>query len=423
MRYASVILQRRTALNLAAMLLCALILVNDLVRLQRLIEVTQPWEQLHIDFVIFFDSAEQVRRGLSLYTPVHTFRSHDGTYDYVLNLNHPALTLLFLPLTWLPQVSAYVVWSVASILAFLIAVLLGLREARTSPNQWYLPSLVAMTIAFPGMIQSVSLGQVGLILSPLVVVAWILLRRNHEVTAGLLVGVLIACKPFLLPLAAYFVALKQWRGMPAVGVGGVLLSLVALPYTGVAGYEAWFTALSATPYQNAAFFRDPWNISLVGMLARFGVAVSPLGMAALLIAATSAGFWLMTWPAPAGLQATDRRFATLLTIAFLCSPVGWTHYLPLLLPVFIVAFLSLVALLPWQRAVALAGLALIWLSTLRLAAYVFIPPERWVITGLTALPTIGVACLALVLASSLARNRNVDLDVPSPRERRVLHYT
>lgn len=423
MKYASVIFQRRAALNLAAMLLCALILVNDLVRLQRLIAVTQPWEQLHIDFVIFFDSAQQARRGLSLYTPVHTFRAHDGIYDYVPNLNHPALTLLFLPLTWLQQVSAYLVWSVASILAFLIAVLLGLREALTSPHQWYLPTLVAMTISFPGVIQSVTLGQVGLMLSPVVVVAWILLRRNHEVTAGLLVGVLIACKPFLLPLAVYFVALKRWRGMLAVGVGGVLLSVVALPYTGVAGYEAWFTALSATPYQKAAFFRDPWNISLVGVLARFGVAVSPPRVAALLIAATLVGFWLLTRPNPPGFQLTDRRFATLLTIAFLSSPLGWTHYLPLLLPAFIVAFLSRASLSPWQRAVALAGLALIWLSTLRLLAYLFIPPERWVITGLTALPTIGVFCLALVLASSLARNRNVHLDVPSPSGQRVPHYT
>jgi len=380
---------------LAALCACALILLVDVIRLQRVAIVAGSWEQMHIDFVIFSDSAKQLRAGRSLYEPLHEFMLHDGSRGVYINRNHPALTILFLPLTWLADGPAYVGWTIASLLAFAAALVAALRAVRPAPLRTAPLVVAALVVAFPGMLQAPNLGQVGLILAPTVVGAWLLLRRDRDIPGGLLLGVTIICKPFLLPVVALLLARHRWRAILAVGAGGALLSLLALPYTGIEGYRRWLVALAATANEGGAYYRDPWNIALVGTLTRFGIGVAPLLCTAAPFIATAIGVWWAVRAPAATVAGRDRQFGALLLLALLASPVGWQHYLPLILPTFVIALAAYPSLDTGTRAWLLAGVGCLWLATLRLLLYIVVPDSPLIYAALTAVPTIGLCCLGV----------------------------
>jgi hypothetical protein len=104
--------------------------------------------------------------------------------------------------------------------------------------------VLAGATTYPVLI-TLAMGQVTLLVGVAVVLAWILLRRGHEVAAGLALSA-IFLKPqvaYLVPLALF--AWGSWRSVFVAGGATVVLLLLTVLSLGGAGMAAWSHALIA----------------------------------------------------------------------------------------------------------------------------------------------------------------------------------
>lgn len=96
------------------------------------------------------------------------------------------------------------------------------------------------------------MGQTTLIAAALVVAAWLLAHRNHDLVAGILLG-LSAFKPQLaLLFGIWFLLDRRWLLLIAAAVSALLASVPAMLATGaVQSWTSWLSALS--DYQGAGY--------------------------------------------------------------------------------------------------------------------------------------------------------------------------
>lgn len=298
------------------------------------------------DLTIFRASAAAWRAGGDPYAPVPW-----------PNLNHPAFLLLTAPFSAMSFSAAYATWAVATIAAYTLGLLLCARVARPVLAGWRGATAVALAASCPGLLASILWGQVGVFLGLGTVAVWLLLRRDRALAAGVVAGVLIACKPYLLPLAAVFLARERRRGLGGVALGAAGLSILALPFVGWRAYLGWGRALTRVVDGGGS----P-SISLVGFLAHALGRTPP----ALIVVALQAGMVLavaaLVVARPSrGVPGGDRDVSAALLLALLGSPLGWVHYLATLLPVGATLLRRRHRLDALEAAVAVAATVVLWL--------------------------------------------------------------
>lgn len=359
------------------------------------------------DFFTFLDSAARLRHGQPLYTWDRALAGPAGAVPVHPNLNHPAAIALLLPLLALSPAGAFTVWTALGFACYLLAAFLVAREVHLPLRRWYLPALLALVLTLPGTLSSLQLGQYGLVLALPIVLAWLLLRRGRRLAAGLLLGVLIALKPFLAPLLAVLVVpaqrdpqtsspLRSSFTPRALGpllaalLGAAGLSLAALPLTGARAYLDWLATL-----RRVNWYTHELNVSLIGLLFRTVHPTPPSWVAwPVALGVTGLGLLALTRAPRAGLRRADRDLSLLLVLSLLGSPLGWLYYTPLLLP----AFGTLVAAWPLlprhQRWLALAAGACLWVPYI---VWPLFPASPWAQLTLRATPTYGLLALALAL--------------------------
>lgn len=342
---------RRALHNVLPILLVALIWLPHAIYLPQLSKVE------YTDFAIFFDSAEHFQRGLGMYPPPRVTADSTGYHQIYPNLNHPALTLFLVPFTWLSQSSAYWLWLGISTGMYLLAVALALREIGWAGKRRQCVIAVALSLTLPGLIGAVKLGQMTAPLMLAVVGVWMLLRRAQYRRAGFLLGILGVLKPFLLLPLILLLVRRQWQGLAAAVIGGAGLSLVVLPVVGMDTYIDWLVTL-----QSITWYREPWNISFIGVLHR-AVQPAPPSLASLCITGIVAtiGLLLVWPPVEAKPSRIERDLSILLILSVLGSPLGWLYYLPLLIPVLGVLVGAWDSLTRLSRGLLLGVLVLLWI--------------------------------------------------------------
>ena len=319
------------------------------------------------DFVQFFASAQSLRAGGSIYKPLQLEDLGPAPADAGSrpaqvhpNLNPPLLALLVAPLTLLGLQWAYAVWVALSLVSGLCACALlwrGVRQADRKDSElvWL---WLAFLVYFPTY-TAVTLGQVTTFLFLALAGAWLAARRGRGRLAGVLVGVAVSLKPFVVLLVVFFALQRRWR-VVAWSVGTALCAvLVTLPFVGAAAYREYFTVI-----RSVTWFGNSWNASYSSFITRIlgGSENVPLvnapvfahGLVLLCSAATLVWLAWLTWPraatrpvsveapfdfAQGGKASTsttraasfDLGYGLTLTVMLLVSPLGWMYYFPLLL--------------------------------------------------------------------------------------------
>ena len=277
------------------------------------------------DFYTFWDSARWYREGLDPYLG-RRLRPDAG-----YNLNPPALIFLFLPFSFLPLRIAFVVWTLFGLLACAVAAhfiarALGLRSAFL-----VLCGLLISQSTFAAF----QIGQLTPVLLPLFTLAWLSDRSDRPWTAGMLLGLLVAAKPFLGVFALYAAVFRRSRQMTvgmAIGVLG--LSTVGLFAGGMPAYRSWLSVLRAVTW--------PAHLANASLLA---VVVRELTRPPNLIRVTPIAVrpdWVLPiWGITVALACIiafrtlsrkpdcDRTWFLLGSSALLLSPLGWGYYAPL----------------------------------------------------------------------------------------------
>ena len=130
-----------------------------------------------------------------------------------------------------------------SLTSFLAAYLLASYWIARSIAPGRTASIAAAVFLSQPAITSLLLGQMGGVLMLLLTACWLADRRDRPFLSGVLLGIAIAAKPFLIVCATYAV----WRrsrplamGL-AAGIAGVVA--VGLAAAGAAGVRAWVDAI------------------------------------------------------------------------------------------------------------------------------------------------------------------------------------
>lgn len=173
------------------------------------------------DFVMFYVAGKIVaaQQADHLYDPGEQERiEHDLTGEWSGRhglINPPFYALLFVPLTALPYLPAFVIWSALGAL-MLLATLRMVGRVRAAP--WVL--------AFIPVWAAVSYGQNSLLSLFILTATFALLRGGRDGAAGLALGCLLYKPQLIAPLALLLLLDRRWRAI--AGLGAMAATLVAL---------------------------------------------------------------------------------------------------------------------------------------------------------------------------------------------------
>jgi hypothetical protein len=275
------------------------------------------------DLAAFYDGAARLRAGLPLYEINVDFYTKPIQYIYP-----PPIALLLLPLQ--NYVITWWVWAAISLLAWIGALALLLRELSAQlhariPLAWW-PLLLGELIAFTPVLSHFFWGQTQLQLLLLLVISWMFLRRDRDISAGIMLGITIAIKIFPLLLFVPLFAQRRWRCLIAATLTAA--AVLAISYTIVGWDQAYIFLANVLPQHSGAVIANSTaHTTIAAMLTNaFGAPMlsyyASLGVRALVMAAVLYGAWRMRDPAQA--------FALGMTTLVLVTPVVWEHYFVLI---------------------------------------------------------------------------------------------
>jgi alpha-1,2-mannosyltransferase len=275
-----------------------------------------------VDFSVNYRAGQRLQAGETLY------QTADGHYMFKYL---PASALVYLPFGHLPIEAAKATWFVLSVL-MLMAALTLVRQLVPLPHQPYLLLITAL-IPAKYLLHELRLGQINILLTVLMLLAIRALATHRdmrdELTAGALVGIATALKPYAAIFLPYLIVTRKWMAC-AAACGALSAALLApavfygWPKNIQVLHEWAVTLQQSTP----ALLTNNDNVSVTAFFAKRAVrpAVTLGGSLAVLIV-------LMLLMLAVTLRGRGRSRAAvldgamLLTLIPLVSPLGWDYTL------------------------------------------------------------------------------------------------
>ena len=285
-----------------------------------------------VDLAVYIRGAEAIVAGTPLY------ESTSGVLPFTYS---PFAAVVFAPLSFLSITTARWLFTIGSLLSYLVVVTVCGRRLRLP---WQSLALVALAgMAMEPVVRTILLGQINLYLMALVVLDCLVVRPKHR---GWLVGLAAGIKIVPGVFVLYFVLQRDWRS--AVRASGAFLLTVALGaiVTPQGSLKYWTGGLLEISRWGPVAVVDAKNQSLIGELARISHQPTPLLMTTLVLA--TAGLALGLAAARRQLRIGD-EVAALTAVAIgglLASPLSWNHHWVWAVP----AVMVLVSRLQWASA-------------------------------------------------------------------------
>jgi hypothetical protein len=301
------------------------------------------------DFPADYVSAREWREGGDPYAPIpdltrkHLGPGSDTRLGYEAgqrNPHPPALVVIQAPLASTDVEVARAIFMALMLLATFLALLLFTLEIGLKRLTAAVVSFGALALPIIGF--EMRWGQINGLLLLMLVLGWRDLRRGRDLRAGLWLGLATALKVFPWMLIIPLVRAKRMKA-----AGWMLASSIGFTIAGVAalGLEATRTFLTVAMPENVEIWgAAPHSISLVTLPFRLfaadrwldpSVAIAPwvgwLGVLA--VAACAVAAWHTSS------AVTRDPFWGVVPWIILGTPVAWTHYLVIVLPLAILVVL------------------------------------------------------------------------------------
>ncbi|KOV28302.1 glycosyltransferase 87 family protein [Streptomyces sp. XY152] len=274
-----------------------------------------------------------------------TWLAGGSPYDDRRFLYFPSAVVAAAPQALLPRSVLDVVVPVAAVLALVLGWACALRLHRVPlRSRLAVLGLLGLAAGFAPFGQLVRLGNWTVTAVLALPLCLLLASRGRWVAAGAVIGVAVALKPLLAPMALLFLFARRWAALAVLVLVPVVASAVAalflpdptgfltrtLPFL-LSGHDAFMRLYEAEP---------------AAVLPRLGVPGAVATALALLAAAVGVGCAYRRWrgPGPAEPRLAETS-AGLMLSAFLVSRPSYDHYLLVVLP-------PLLAGLPYAGAVA-----------------------------------------------------------------------
>jgi alpha-1,2-mannosyltransferase len=332
----------------AQLLLLTIILIFYLLVVITLLLSAHPQEN---DFFRFYQGARFFIQGQSIYTPILIGSSSgltedlsasgkDSTMTMHPNLNSPLHTLTIVPFAYLPYRAAYGFWTILSLSAGLIAVIItfnGGMGCKFHLARCFWPAIVLL--AYSPSFENLIMGQYGFIVFLFLSLIWLASKKGKVLTTGILLGFAICLKAFFGIFLIFFGARRQWR-LLAISLGTYLVAnLIGLGIFGLSTYRQYIANHAFAPL----FVNSSWNASLMGYFTRIlGGAqnipfISMPVFAYSLIYGLSALIMLIVLLVAISnrqepqVEQFDEGFSITAIAMLLISPYAWIYYFPCLI--------------------------------------------------------------------------------------------
>ena len=261
------------------------------------------------DFRVFYVAAEAALRGDTIYPPTDDPTLVDGR-GYV----YPPLTALVIaPLTVLPIEAAGLVVMVLLVAgALAIPLLVGVRDWRC----------IGMVLLWPPVISAIQTANVSIPLAFAAALVW--RYRDRSVRPGLALGLALAMKLVLWPLALWLAVRRRYAAVVWAAASSVVLMLgswAVVSFDGLRDYPGLLRRLSDV--------MDDRGYSVYAFLLDLGAPSAPARAVWLAVAVATLAAVVVVG------RRGDHRSAFILAIAasLASTPVVWLHYFTLLLVV------------------------------------------------------------------------------------------
>lgn len=264
------------------------------------------------DFHAYYDAALRL---IATGTPyqAETLAGPFRPGPFGLYLYSPILAALFVPLTWLGESAAVLVW-----LALHVAALAALCALMPIPRHVRLAVFGVAAISAP-VLFDLDLGNVSLFVTLLAVVVWRYLDRP---LGGVALAVSFTMRPIMALIAGWWLLRGLWRPVLWTALAGAAILLASLPLVGAERWLEYVTVL-----------RNVSDVTGVRSNVDLGSAVLMLGGPAWLAQlALYAGYAVAIGAVLLSLRR-DRELSYIVTLmaSLLLSPLLWDHYLTSLL--------------------------------------------------------------------------------------------
>jgi hypothetical protein len=246
----------------------------------------------------------------------------NGLEGVAPNLNPPISVLIFQTFANINPFVSITIWRIVSILIFIAALII----LHCSFPLHGFPGILRLAWAFAlaGFWHNLQLGQIYSLLLILSVLTWVLLGKYRSIAAGIFLGILIAIKPNFVFWAILLCLSGNWRIFLTAGLTAAGISAIPLATGGTLIYSQWLEA-SAIFTPNLLLF--PGNNSLQGLTARFGSSMAGIVISLLLVVYTC-------WHVYRTRPPISKINSLGIIVSLLISPIAWTGYTLLALPIF-----------------------------------------------------------------------------------------
>jgi hypothetical protein len=279
-----------------------------------------------LDFGMLWEAGREIRLGSNPYPPLGApdlGTSHQLVYPYLTALPF----VLFGLLPWPVAASLFLAVSIGAVVAAVW--LAGYRDPLAAP----LVLLAAVTVV------GLQIGSLNALFLLGLVLAW--RWRDRPWAAGVVLGVCVTAKLFLLPVLGWL--LLRWRWRAAAVAAAVPVALVGAGFLvgpiGAGDYLRLLGELSVSEEGKGA--------SVTAYVVAHGLPGPARPLTVALAAGLLGGAWLL------GRRGHDERvlYAAGILAALVLSPIVWAHYLVLLAAPLLVAGAGRAALV-WFAATA-----------------------------------------------------------------------
>lgn len=308
------------------------------------------------DFGVFYDSAQNLRAGISLYSDPTLYTS----------FNYPPQTLLaIMPIAWIDRQSAQIIWLIMSLAALVGSIMFARRLTTRSPDQPLQALFIASLAFFLFPVRfTLGMGQINLLALFFLVLSLWFVHIKSKLPAGIGLFIAWTLKPQLLILVPVFL----WQGHFLVILVSFGLLVSATLFTGFwFGWENYLHYFGRViPAISVFAGRDIYyNQGLSAVLSR----LMPLSAARTFDAIGSLMVVCLTliWQ-KRNRVGWIRSVSVWLAVMLLIEPLSWQHHYVFLLPLFLET---------WEEMHHQPWLAGCWLLSVFLVGSNMKQPQAW----------------------------------------------
>ena len=280
-----------------------------------------------MDFGSFYAAGLKANRGENPYDPNSEYIfdvnfSRVGAGGKMMNLNPPISVVLFRFLPQFDPNQTLIIWQVMSAILYAATVFALARQYQQNIT----PAKFIWAFTLAGFWHTIVLGQIYIVLLLFTALGWIFLQKRQYLAAGIAIGLVAAIKPNFIIWPLFLLVSGYYVTFLAAAVSSLFVSLVPLLFYGTQIYTQWLEASAIHPETIIM----PGNNSILGLTTRFGNI--PLGIIVSVVVIVT--LLILSKMKTTSIEHPEYVSAIGIIASLLASPISWTGYTILLLPIY-----------------------------------------------------------------------------------------